>query len=171
MKKTNDLKKTCLLLLGAAVLTSCSTLTALTGIGGYGNTGGVGGIGGLGGVLTGGYVKGQYSVQLVECTGNASSQSVTAVITITNTGPNDRAYIGGSLDGTVAIDSNGATAKPYSSAGVMYNLPSGVVVRVAVEDIGPVRPGTPMFQSLQISIGSGRDNTVNLRNVPIVWTN
>ena len=123
------------------------------------------------GITTGGLVKGQFRVQLVECVGNASSQNVTAVLAITNTGPNSYQFIGGSLDGTVAIDSYGSTSKPYGSAGVQCDLPSGVVVRVEVPRLEPVRPGTPMFQSLRVSIGSGKDNIVNFRNVPIIWSN
>jgi hypothetical protein len=147
-----------ILMLAAAtfILSSCAILGM-----GYDNVG----------ILTGGLVKGQYRVQLVECLGNASSQNVTAVLAVTNTGPNSRLFIGGSLDGSVAIDINGYTAKPYSSAGVQYDLPSGVVVRVEIPRIEPVRPGTPMFQSLTITVGSGQGNSVRFRNVPIVWTN
>lgn len=143
------------------LLAGCTTLTSLTGIGGYNNAG----------ILMGGTVKRQFNVQLIECVGNASSQSVTAVMAVTNTGPNAFVYIGGSLNGSVAIDSYGSTSKPYNSAGHQYDLPSGVVVRVEIDRIEPVRPGTPMFQSLDISFGSGKDNTVRFRNVPIIWTN
>lgn len=150
------------ILLGTAILTTgCTTLAAITGVGGYDNAG----------VLTGGLVKGQFRVQLIECVGNASSQNVTAIMTVTNTGPNAYVYIGGSLNGSVAVDSDGRTSKPYNSAGHQYDLPSGVVVRVEIPRIEPVRPGTPMFQSLDISFGGGKDNTVRFRNVPIVWTN
>lgn len=154
MKKI--LIKTALLLAVTAFLSSCSILGM-----GYGNVG----------VLTGGLVKGQFQVQLIECVGNASSQSVTAVMAVTNTGPNAYVYIGGSLNGSVAIDSYGSTSRPYGSAGQQYDLPSGVVVRVEVPRIEYVRPGTPAFQSLTISFGGGKDNTVRFRNVPIVWTN
>lgn len=150
------------LLLGTVLLASCAAL----GLGGYG-----GGYGNAIGTVTSGTVKGQFHVQLVECVGNASAQSVTAVLSVTNTGPNAFKYIGGSLDGSLAIDNFGATSKPYGSAGQQYDLPSGVVVRVEIPRIEPVRPGAEFFQILSISMGGGKDNMVSFRNVPIVWTN
>ncbi len=90
---------------------------------------------------------------------------------VTNVGTNSSAYIGGSLNGTMAIDSNGSTIKPYSSAGTYYELPSGVTLRVEIDRLQPVMPGTPMFQTLRVSIGSGNDNVADFRNVPITWMN
>jgi hypothetical protein len=58
---------------------------------------------------------------------------------------------------------------PYG-AGINYQLPSGVMVRAEVPRIEPVAPGTPMFQTLRISLGGGSDMFVDFRNVPIVWT-
>ena len=124
-----------------------------------------------GSLATGGIVKGQFHVQLIECVGNASSQNVTAVLAVTNTGPNTLVYIGGNSDGSLAVDSYGSTIKPYNSAGKQYDLPSGTVVRVEIDRIEPVSPGTPMFQILRISFGSGHNNTIDFRNVPIVWAN
>ena len=122
-------------------------------------------------VATGGMVKGQFRVQLIECVGNASSQNVTAVMSVTNTGPNAFVFIGGNLDGSLAVDSYGSTSKPYNSAGHQYDLPSGVTVRVEIPRIEPVRPGTAMFQMLRISFGGGKGSTIDFRNVPIVWSN
>jgi hypothetical protein len=96
---------------------------------------------------------------------------VTAIVTVTNNGPNDRRWIGGSLDGTFAVDVNGITSKPYNSAGINYQLPSGVMVRAEIPRIEPVAPGTPMFQTLRVSFGGGSDKFVDFRNVPVVWTN
>ncbi len=143
--------------MAALTMTSC----ALFGIGGYGGTGG-----GIGRTAV---VNRQFRVQLVECVGSASDQSVTAVLAVTNTGPNTTAYIGGSCNGSVAIDDFGSTAKPYACSGTYYDLPSGVTVRVEIPNINPVRPGTAMFQSLQINIGSGKDNMADFRAVPITW--
>jgi hypothetical protein len=151
--------RTCLLVGTAFLLSSCA-LPGMFGMG-YDNAG----------ILTGGLVQGRYRVQLVECLGNASSQNVTAILAVTNTGPDSHQFIGGSLDGSVAVDMNGYTAKPYDSAGVQYDLPSGVTVRVEIPRIEPVRPGTPMFQSLTVTVGSGQGNSVRFRNVPITWTN
>ena len=150
------------LLLGAVMFTSCSTYNALMGTN-YGT---------VVGPVTEGVVKRQFRVQLIECIGNASAQSVTAMIAITNMGPNAHLYIGGNSDGSMAVDEYGVTSKPYNSAGVHYDLPSGVTVRAEVDRINPVRPGAAMFQTLRISIGSGnKDNIVDFRNVPIVWEN
>ena len=148
---------------------SCTALNIPTGTNGYDGTGGYGNIN-IGSV-TRGTVKGQFQVQLIECVGNASSQNVTAIMLVTNTGPNAYLYIGGSLNGSVAIDSHGMTSKPYGSAGQQYDLPSNVTVRVEIPRIEPVRPGTPMFQSLGISFGTGANNMIYFRNVPIVWSN
>lgn len=145
------------LLLGTMLLASCAAL----GIGGFGNLGV--------GTVTSGTVDRQFYVQLIECVGNTSAQSVTAIMAVTNNGPNAYRYIGGSLNGSVAIDSNGYTSKPYNSAGKQYDLPSGVTVRVEIDRIEPVAPGTPSFQSLTISLGSGQNGSVMFRNVPIVW--
>jgi hypothetical protein len=142
----------------ALMMTSC---TILTGIGGYLGTGV-----GIGSTVV---VKRQFHVQLVECVGSVSEQSVTAVLAVTNTGFNDSAYIGGSGDRTVAIDSYGTTAKPYAFSGTFFELPSGVTVRVEVPKIGPVHPGATVLQSLKINIGAGKDNIAGFRNVPIVW--
>lgn len=142
----------------AIILASCSILT--TTVGGLNDVG----------IGTSRLVKGKYAVQFVECIGNASDQSVTAVLSITNTGPNGYEYIGGSLDGSLAIDNNGYTSKPYNSVGSQYDIPSGATVRVEIPNINPVRPGTPVFQVLRISIGSGKGNMVDFRNVPIVWS-
>ncbi len=146
-----------------AMFASCSTLASMAGGNYTGTTA----------VITEGVAKKYFRVQLVECIGYASSQSVTAVIAVTNTGPNDHLYIGGSTDGTMAVDEYGVSSKPYSSTGTHYELPSGVTVRVEVDRINPVRPGAALFQTLRISIGSGdrQTNVVDFRNVPIVWEN
>ncbi len=144
--------------MAALAINSCTTLAMLTGYGGTGV--------GIGGTVV---VKRQFQVQLVECVGSVSGQSVTAVLAVTNVGPNDSAYIGGACNGSVAIDDFGSTAKPYACSGTYYDLPSGVTVRVEIPNINPVRPGTAMFQSLQINIGSGKDNIADFRAVPIVW--
>lgn len=120
-------------------------------------------------VVTEGTVKGQFRVQLIECIGNTSSQSVTAILAVTNTGPNTHFYIGGSSNGSMAVDSYGSTVKPYNSAGKHYDLPSGVVVRVEIDRIEPVRPGTPGFQTLRVSLGVGDNNIIDFRNIPIIW--
>ena len=111
---------------------------------------------------------GQYTGQIVEVVGNAGNQNVTVVVMITNTGPNTRQYIGGNGDGTMAVDVNGNTLKPYSSTGVNTELPSGVAVRVTVARMEPIPPGTPMLRTLRISVGT-RNNMLEFRNVPIVW--
>jgi hypothetical protein len=141
----------------ALVMTSC---TILTGTGGHLGTGV-----GIGSTVV---VNRQFRVQLVECVGSASEQSVTAVVAVTNTGFNESAYIGGSGNGTVAIDSYGTTTKPYAFSGTFFELPSGVTVRVEVPNIGPVHPGAA-FQSLQINVGNGKYNIADFRNVPITW--
>jgi hypothetical protein len=114
---------------------------------------------------------GQFHIRLIECTGSTTLQSVTAIIEITNTGTNSRAYIGGSTNGSLAVASDGSTIKPYSSTGKYCELPTNVTVRVAIERIEPVMPGTPFFQILRIGIGDGNDNKAEFRHVPIVWTN
>jgi len=90
------------------------------------------------------------------------------VVTITNRGTNERKYIGGSLEGTMAVDIQGNTLKPYSSSGVLTELPTAVPVKVTIDRFGPILPGTPMLRTLRVSIGS-RNNIVEFRNVPIVW--
>ncbi len=149
------------LLAGVAMLASCTTTTVLTGGSGYDNVSTVGSL----------LSRGQFRVQLVECVGNAGSQSVTAVLAVTNRGPNTHCYIGGSVNKSVAIDDWGYTSKPYNSVGTHYDLPSDVVVRVEVPRIEPVRPGTPKFQILRINIGSGESSLATFRNVPITWSN
>jgi hypothetical protein len=144
--------------MAALVMTSCTTLAMLTGYGGMGV--------GIGSTVV---VNRQFRVQLVECVGSVSGQSVTAVVAVTNTGFNDSAYIGGSGDGTVAIDSYGTTAKPYAFSSTHYELPSGVTVRVEVPNIGPVHPGASVLQSLKINIGNGKDNIADFRAVPVAW--
>ena len=121
-------------------------------------------------VQSGGGVSraGQYTGQIVEVTGNAGNQNVTVVVMITNTGANTRQYIGGSTDGTMAVDVNGNTLKPYSSTGVNTELPSGVPVRVTIARMEPIPPGTPMLRTVRVSIGT-RNNMLEFRNVPIIW--
>ncbi len=154
MTPTQILTKTGLVI-GVALLTAC-------GMWGYGSGGAY---------TTGGLFKRQFHVQLVECVGSASLQNVTAVLTITNDGPDTGLYIGGNSDGSLAVDNLGNTSKPYSSAGRYYKLPYGVTVKVEVERIGPVRPGTSMFQILSVSVGSGENSVVSFRRVPIAWAN
>ena len=162
----NTILNTILLPVALLLFNSCSIISQHTGIGIENTNGNVNNR-----VITSGIINGQFRVQLVECTGNASSQNVTAIITVTNIGQNAKMWIGGSTDGTLAIDSYGITSKPQSGSGGLYDLPSGVTIRVEVKKIEPVRPDTPMFQILKINVGSERDNVVQFKNVPIVWTN
>lgn len=143
-------------------LASCSTLNPY--IGGLGTAMGISD-------NSSGIVLGQYQVSLVECIGNASAQSVTAVVIITNRGPNDKQFIGGSLNNTIAIDNYGTSYIPYNSAGVLTDLPTGVPVRVNINRIEPVMPGISMFRLLRVSIGGKAKSSVEFRNVPIVWGN
>jgi hypothetical protein len=151
----------------AVLMTGCSLLTSLRNTQGYGGMADV--AAGLG--LRGGMVRGQYYVELVRCVGSSSAQEVTAVVAITNQGPGGGLYVGGSSDGTLSVDGFGNTAKPYGSAGTYYEFPSGVTITAEVPRIGPVRPGSAVFQILRISVGSGDGNTIDFRNVPIVWEN
>ena len=108
-----------------------------------------------------------YRVELLECRGNHSAQTVTATLIITNRNANARVWIGGSPN-SYAIDDQGRRSQPYSSSGVLTDLPTGVPVRVNIERIQPVFH-TNMFRHLQFSIGSGEKNQVVFRNVPIIW--
>ena len=108
-----------------------------------------------------------YRVELIECRGYHSAQMVTATLMITNRNANTRAWVGGSPN-SYAIDDQGRRSQPYSSSGVLADLPTGVPVRVTIERIQPVFH-TTMFRHLQISIGGGDKNRVTFRNVPIIW--
>jgi len=119
-------------------------------------------------IPSGGGTTGQFTVVLTQCKGNAGTQDLTVVVTVTNRGTNDRKFIGGSLEGTMAVDIQGNTLKPYSSSGVLVDLPTAVPVKVTIERFGPILPGTLMLRTLRVSIGS-RNNIVEFRNVPIVW--
>ncbi len=111
--------------------------------------------------------NGQYVATLVHCTGNTTEQELSVVLMITNTEFNAEAWVGG-YGGTVAIDGRGNTLTPYHSAGYFHDFPTGVAVRVTIERLGKIMPGTMMLQSLTVSIGSS-GNVVEFRNVPIVW--
>jgi len=109
----------------------------------------------------------KFSVQIIECFGNASTQEIAVVLMITNNGFNERRWIG-SASNTMAVDNQGNTLKPFRSAGVLLDFPTGVPVRVTIERMGPIFAGTPMLRILRVEIGSSK-NIVEFRNVPIVW--
>ena len=119
-------------------------------------------------VPTGGSSTGQYLVTLSDCRGNAGTQDLTVVVTVVNKGTNQKRFVGGSSDGTMAVDVTGKTLKPYSSAGVQVDLPTGVPVKVTIERFGPIIQGTPMLRTLRVSVGSS-NNIVEFRNVVIIW--
>ena len=108
-----------------------------------------------------------FRVELVECIGNHSAQSVRVTLIVTNRKANQRAWIGSSSH-SYAIDDQGRTSRPHSSAGVSTELPTGVPVRVTIERFEPVFH-TMMFRHLQISIGNSETNRVVFKNVPITW--
>ena len=111
---------------------------------------------------------GNYSAVLTQVSGNAGTQDLTVVVTITNRGPNARQFVGGSLSNTMAVDMRGNTLKPYSSTGVSVEFPTNVPVRVEITRFGPVMPGTMMLRTLRVSIGTS-NTMLEFRNVPIVW--
>ena len=111
---------------------------------------------------------GNFTVTVAQCTANAGTQEMTVVVMITNTGPNDQKWVGGSNDGTMAVDVRGNTLKPYTSAGWLHEFPTRVPVRVTIERFGPIVPGTAMLRTLRVSIGSN-SNIVEFRNVPVNW--
>jgi hypothetical protein len=112
---------------------------------------------------------GEYSGTIVECTGNTADQDLTVVLMITNTGFNDAQYVGGATTGTMAIDSRGNTLKPlYESLGNYYEFPTGTTVRVTIENLGKIMPGTLMLQTLRVGIGS-TNNQLEFNDVLIVW--
>jgi len=122
-----------------------------------------------GGPFGGGFVATtpDFRVELMECIGNHSAQTASVTIMVTNRNANQRAWIGGSSQ-TYAIDDQGLTSRPHSSAGVSTELPTGVPVRVTIERIGPLF-NTRTLRHLQISIGNSEQNRVTFKNVPIVW--
>jgi len=111
---------------------------------------------------------GNYTAVLTQVSGNAGTQDLTVVVTITNRGPNARQFVGGSTSGTLAVDMLGNTLRPYSSTGVSTELITGVPVRVEIARFGPIMPGTMMLRSLRVSIGTS-NTMLEFRNVPIVW--
>jgi len=116
----------------------------------------------------GGAFSGNFSAQVIECFGNAGNQEITVVLMMTNVGFNEKFYVGGSLNGTMAVDVGGNTLKPHSSTGNLYEFPTGVPVRVTIERISPIMAGTPMLRTLRVNIGTSK-NIVEFRNVPIAW--
>jgi hypothetical protein len=111
--------------------------------------------------------NGNYSGTIVECIGSTAEQELTVALMITNTGFNDEQWVGGASNGTTAVDSKGNTLKPYSNMGHFYEFPTGTAVRVTVERLGKIMPGTLMLQTLKVSIGT--ENMLEFHDVLIAW--
>jgi len=114
--------------------------------------------------------NGNYSVTLLECNGNRSTQEINIVVMITNKGVNESLYVGGVSDGTMAIDNYGNTLYP-SAAASKYEFPTGVSVRVAVRPFKLVEPRTSMLRSFRLGLVGASTKAVEFRNVPIRWVN
>ncbi len=110
---------------------------------------------------------GNYSGTIVECIGNTAEQELTVTLMITNSGLNDEQWVGGAGNGTMAIDNKGNTLTPYSNMGNFYEFPTGTAVRVTVERLNKILPGTLKLQTLKVSIGT--ENMLEFKDVLIAW--
>ena len=111
--------------------------------------------------------QGNYTVQIVECTGSRSNQQIEIVLMITNKGVNSGFYIGGDVYGTMAVDNYGNTLYP-SGYGSHYEFPTGVPVKIVMRPMKLADPRTSMLSYLKIGIGDAK-KIVEFRNIPITW--
>lgn len=114
-------------------------------------------------------------IVLVECIGDPTTGYVNLIFKARNKTYAENMSFGGSLDGTVAFDSQGRQYKPYTSSRTRVASSRGLWSEVRLEGrkggFSDVPAGLPVMKLFKVYCYIDADNTghIEFRNIPIVW--